>query len=276
MEYKPNPYFHPSASASVQLNDDPQVQELEKYPEEELQHITVAGMTSIIIPAYFLTYPLWHQTGNCIGSIREHTDKTKTPYEIILVINGETGIGFAEDKLKDTYCDKVIQNPENLGYAKAVNKGIRVAEGEFIAIMNNDVQVYEHWLEDMQEALQHLALVMATPMYGMPFARAVESKKLRDETFGKRIEETFSDFNDFSCVLTTKALFDEIGLFDEQFFMYGEDLDLIKRIEKIGKKKASTKRVNTHHIISSTASGINETPEWMNTARELLKKKWGE
>jgi GT2 family glycosyltransferase len=265
-------YFHPGASTPLPKVETTQ---LKQYASEGVKHTTIKGLTSIIIPAYFVNYPVFHQTGNCIGSIREHTDAEKTPYEIILVINGNTGVGFEEDKFKDTYANKVIQNPENLGWAKAANQGIRAASGEYICLINNDVQVFDHWLEDMQESLQHVNLIMATPMYGKPYARAIEAKQLRDETFGKKIEETFSDFNDFSCVLTTKDLFDEIGLFDEQFFIYGEDLDFIRRIEKIGKVKRSTKRVNTHHIIGSTSIAIDATAELMDNAREQLKEKWG-
>lgn len=283
-----NPFFYPTKStfgqgspdtapASIPIQKEISPSFLEQEQKIELptyddptaiEHQTIPGLTSIIIPAFFNNYPIFHQTGNCIGSIREHTDKEKTPYEIILVINGNTGITIDP---KDSLCDKVVQNEENEGYSKAVNKGIRTSFGEYIAIVNNDVQVFDHWLEDMQEALKDLSLVMATPMYGKPYARAVEANELREKGFGT----PYSDFTDFSCVLTTKALFDEIGLFDEQFFMYGEDLDLLRRMTKEHKKYASTKRVNTHHIIGSTSSGVNETPEIMNESKRRLNEKWG-
>ncbi len=274
-----NDYFHPTISTfgkgslegKEKLEVYPEKQEsVESAPKEEPQE----GFTSIIIPAYFNNYALFHQTGNCIGSIREHTDPVKTPYEIILVINGKTDIKFAD--LKQTFADKVIQSENNEGWAKAVNKGIRVAKGEFIALINNDAQVYDYWLEDLQESLKAgLDLVMGNPMYGMPFARAVESFNIRQKQLEKPIEETFVDFNDFSCVLTTKALFMQLGLFDEDFFMYGEDIDFLRRMDKEGKKHASTKRVAVHHIIGSTSMTIKETPEIMNESKEKLRLKWG-
>src|SRR3990167_4329859 len=134
-----------------------------------IPHEIIPGLTSIIIPIYNIDYSLMHYTGNCLGAVREHTDKTKTPYEIILVDNA------SPIKLEPSMypVEKVIVNEVNLGYAKAVNKGIRVSQGEYVCVMNNDTQVFEHWLEDMQEALTKLDLVMATPMYGEPFARAV-------------------------------------------------------------------------------------------------------
>ena len=228
--------------------------------------------TSIIIPVYFNSYQTFHLTGDCIGSIREHTNSVKTPYEIILVINGVTAIKL--ENLQQSYADKVITNEENLGFSKAVNKGIRVSKGEYIAIVNNDVKVFDHWLEDMQQVQQSgIDLVMGTPMHGEPFARAIEANKKREKTF--QVGLGISSFTDFSCVLTTKDLFNKIGLFDERFYMYCEDLDLIRRIEKVGGKVASTKLVNTHHIGQATSYGIGETPEIMNKSKELLKSIWG-
>jgi len=268
-----NPFFNP------EIEKNPQKEEFKSYPETKLEGAPTTepkkGFTSIIIPCFFNSYPVFHTTGNCIGSIREHTDKEKTPYEIIMIQNGETGIGFNQDNAKDSYAEKVIFNKENLGFAKAVNQGIRCAQGEYIAIVNNDVQVFDHWLEDMQEALQFVDLIQAYPMYGMPYGRATEANLLREKALEKSVEGSLDGFRDFSCVLTKKELFATVGLFDEDFFCYGEDLDLIRRIEKEGGKIASTKRVRTHHIISMTASGIMETPEIMNKSKELLKAKWG-
>lgn len=284
-----NPYFHPVekieevakkvADKIVTEAELVLTPEIKAYPEQVAENTPsiepIKGLTSIIMLAHFNSYQAFHTTGNAIGSIREHTDKEKTPYELILVQNGETGIGFTEDNFKDTYADKVIPNKENLGYAKAVNQGIRISSGEYIAVINNDVQVFDHWLEDLQEALQHVDLIQAYPMYGIPYGRAVESRTLREETLDKTVEECLDDFKDFSCILTRKELFQKIGLFDEQFFAYCEDLDLIRRIEKEGGKVASTKRVRTHHIISMTGSTLADTPKIMDESKEKLKAKWG-
>lgn len=268
-------YFHPEIKHGAFGKGTADDVKLKQYDpkDEDIEHTTVKGLTSIIIPAYFITYPLFHQTGNCIGSIREYTKK---PYEIILVMNGngKSVIPYSQGNYI-TNADKVIVNEENLGYAKAVNQGIRASQGEYIAVINNDVQVYENWLEDMQESLEHLDLVEATPMYGMPFARAKEARELRENTLHLPIEETFDPFRDFSCIMVKRTLFEELGTFNEEYFCYGEDIDLIKRMEEKNKKHASTKRVNIHHIIGSTASALPETPELMNEAKERLKARWG-
>lgn len=265
-----NKYF----SYNLTYNEPEKVITMDVYEpqDEEKKHETVKGLTSIIIPAYLNNYPIFHQTGNCIGSIRENTNKAETPYEIILVLNGKSIIPF--DDLAETYCDKVIQLDENEGYAKAVNRGIRAASGEYIAVLNNDIQVYDGWLKWMQKGLESVDLVMATPMYGKPWARAVEAQEIALESEGKKYEDIFSEFKDFSCFLTTKSVFDKVGLFDEQFFMYGECDDLLKRMDNDGLKYASTKIVPIHHIIGSTQ--IEDREGLMNQSKEKYKKKWGE
>ncbi len=267
-----NPYFNPEVKQeeSISLEVFEKVEhDVDIQPAE-----TVPGLTSIIMPVYLNSYPVFHYTGNAIGSIREHTDKSKTPYELIVVLQNAP-IKFG--KLEDTKADKVIELEENVGFAKAVNKGIRVASGEYIAIVNNDIMVFNRWLDEMISCLGRMDLVMATPMYGQPFARAVEAEELwHKEAESKISSESDSDFRDFSCVLTKKEVFDKVGLFDEQFFMYGEDLDFLRRMDQEGLKYASTKRVNIFHIISGTASGEANTPEIMNQSKEILKQKWGE
>ncbi len=280
-----NPYFQNKKDIVESQNVISEKKiEFKQYEEQNAkEHTTIPGLTSIIIPAYFNSYPVFHYTGNCIGSIREHTDSSLTPYEIILVQNGETGIGFTEKNARDAYTDKFIFNKENLGYAKAVNQGIRCANGEYIAIVNNDTMVFNHWLEDLQKCLQvenGPSLIQAYPMYGMPYARAKQSQQLRNETIIEgsidNITKTFDDFRDFSCVLTTKELFNKIGLFNEEYFAYGEDLDLVRRIEKAGGTVKSTKRVRIFHVIGATSTLMPETPEIMNKAKEKLKADWGE
>ncbi len=248
----------------------------EDQPESAPKEIPEKGLTSIIIPAYLVNYPVFHMLGNCIGSIKEHTDKEKTPYEIIVILNGnDTAIKFTS--LQEVNVDKVIVNEENMGFAYAVNQGIRCAKGEYIAVINDDVLVYDNWLEYLQPTLNQIDLVMATPMYGRAYARAVESR----EIYLKQIEkinglaDAFSDFIDFSCILTKKDLFNEVGLFNEDFFMYGEDLDFMRRMDKLGKKYASTKLVNTTHIIQGTANYVEGIADIMNKSKDKLREIWG-
>jgi len=234
-------------------------------------------LTSIIVAFYNTHYFQWHYTGNCLGTIREHTT---LPYELIIINNGSV----MPTDLHKKYSDKYIEFKKNVGVAKAWNRGIKEAEGDYIAILNNDIQVYENWLEAFHRCLEHIDLVMATPMYDDAFARAVEAKKRRAEWEKKPIKKTLVDFKDFSCFAVKKDFFKKIGPFDEKFFIYHEDLDLMKRMEKKDWKLKSTKLVNTHHIIGATAyflpkkefqkHGAESLSDIMNKNAAYLKRKW--
>lgn len=245
--------------------EEPQIQ------EEGTPHQTIEGMTSIVIPVYMNNYQLFHLTGNCIGSVREHTQDS---YELIVVDNGSS---IQPPNLQAYYADKVIKWDKNNGVSRAWNAGIRASFGEYIVLLNNDTQVYQGWLEGLKEALNSgLDLVMAHPMYSLsqPFARAVESGKvLKGETRFDPLEK------DFSCVMFKKSLVDEVGiegqgLFNEEFFNYCSDSDLFRRMDEAGKKYGMVDKVAIHHVIDATGYSIPETPEIMNKDKETFDRIW--
>ena len=89
-------------------------------------HEIIKGLTSIVIPIYIYDYSLMHYTGHTIGSIREHTDREKTPYEIVIVDNGSPTT-FPEPRMYKA--DKYVRNEQNEGVTKGWNKGIRISQG---------------------------------------------------------------------------------------------------------------------------------------------------
>jgi len=230
------------------------------------------GLTSIIIPIRNLDYANAHYTGNCIGCVRYFTNK---PYEIIIIDNASTvDLASATENFQQAV-DKYFRFDKNEGVAKAWNKGIEMAEGEYICMLNSDVEVYDYWVEDMHDALTMTNMVMATPMYAYPYGRADRAKKLRESVEG----DTLSDFCDFSCFMFKREILDKVGLFDENIEIgWGEDIDFKFRLEKAGLTFKSTKRVNTHHIGMATGFSMMNHGELVNEAmdknREYIKNKW--
>lgn len=233
-------------------------------------HEIIEGMVSIIIPIYLTDYSLLHYTGNCIGSVREHT---AAKYEIVVVDNGSP-LNLQDPQMYKA--DKYIRNESNIGVTKAWNQGIRMSQGEYIVLLNNDTMVFDEWLNELKDTLENgkLELVMATPMYGEPFARAHEAMLKRDEWCSKPLGESLSQFKDFACVMFRRKLIEEIGGFDEIFYNYASDTDFLKRIELNGGKYASTKRVPIFHIINATGNALSDNPEVMNKDKEAYAKKW--
>lgn len=147
----------------------------------------------------------------------------------------------------------LIANSENLGFASANNIAIRQSSGEYVLLLNPDTVVEEDTLR------QSLAFMDAHPeaggagvmMHNADGTLALESRRaiptpwvscLKMLGFTKRYYMSHLPWDQPSqievisgafCLLRKKAL-DEIGLLDEAFFMYGEDIDLSYRLLKGG------------------------------------------
>jgi GT2 family glycosyltransferase len=226
--------------------------------EQSFAHTVREGLVSIILPVYMNNYTLFHYTGNCIGSVREHT--YKEDYELVIVDNGSP---IQPPELTSYYAHRVIKNETNLGVTKAWNQGIRMSIGEYIVLLNNDVQVFDGWLVDMKAAIDRgeADLVMAHPMYSRtePFARAIEAGLVRA---GKKKLDALE--RDFSCVMFKRSLVEKIGLFDERFFNYCSDSDFLRRMDEAGYTWKILDQVATSHISDATGFSIAETPGIMD------------
>lgn len=241
--------------------------------EQTVEHKIIPGLVSIILPVYMVNYTLFHYTGNCIGSIKENTLtglKNEDPdYELIVVDNGSP---IQPPDLNAYYADKVIKNEKNLGVTKAWNQAIRMSQGEYIVLINNDVQVFWMWLRSLKAKCDEgYDLVMAHPMYSLtePFARGAQAWEAHE---GKK---KFDDVEkDFSCVMIKRSVFDEIGLFDEAFFNYCQDSDFFRRLEAAGKKWIMSDKVFTSHISDATGFSVPETPELMNIDKATFAQKY--
>lgn len=253
------------------FKDEPEKKQESVTSKEGISHEIIPGLVSIVMPIYMLNYQLFHYTGNAIGSIREHTNQKD--YELVIIDNGSP---VQPPSPKSYYAQRVIKNEKNLGVTKAWNQGIRCSVGEYICLMNNDVQVFQGWLDDMKKTLiDGYDLVMAHPMYSLtePFSRSVESWNIRNHRIAEA--KLYSDFKDFSCVMFKRSLLEEIGMFDEIFFNYYSDSDLFRRMDEGGKKYICAEMVPTSHLSYATGYEMKkEATEIEAKDKATFKEKW--
>ncbi len=197
---------------------------------------------------------------------------------------------------------RLIKNSENVGYAKANNQGIHLAKGKYILLLNPDTIVAEDTLS------QSLAFMDAHKDAGALGVRMIdgsgtylpESKRgfpspqtAFFKTFGlSSIFKKSKIFNNYhlghisefsnakvdvlsgAFMLFSKVTLDKIGLLDEQFFMYGEDIDISYRIKKGGFENyyfADTTII--HYKGESTKKGsINYVKTFYNAMIIFVKK----
>ncbi len=103
------------------------------------------GLTSIIVP-------VWNQiefTQQCIATLKSHT---RPAWELIVIDNGSTdGTGTYLAGVRDmsTVPVTVVSNATNVGFPAAINQGLRLARGEYLVMLNNDVVVTDGWLDQL-------------------------------------------------------------------------------------------------------------------------------
>jgi GT2 family glycosyltransferase len=234
----------------------------DKYPAI----ITYMMKLSIII----LSYNTKEVTERCLTSLLKslpHTKKLES--EVIVVDNGSTdGSGEMLQRHKAHRVLKVIKNNNNLGFAQANNQAIKVAKGQYILFLNSDVILNKinfirlvNYLDTKKE-VGVLTVKVQLPSgdidpashRGFPtvwnsFCYFFKLEKLlgRFPFIGRLFGGYHLAYLDLATAheidspsgafyLTRKKILDEVDGFDEQFFMYGEDLDLSYRIKEAGYK----------------------------------------
>jgi GT2 family glycosyltransferase len=212
-------------------------------------------MLSIII----VHYKTLKMTSETIRSIQN--SKLKTSYEIIVVDNASND-GSVELMRLEFPAVLFIENPQNDGFAKANNIGIKKSAGDYILLLNSDISLAPDALEKSLQYIEKnqnigvlgIKLVLPdgrldhtckrgfpTPMSAVYYFLKIHKKYPNSKKYG-HYTQSFVDENKTAIVdavvgafmLMPKEVIQSIGLLDESFFMYGEDLDYCYRVHSAG------------------------------------------
>lgn len=208
---------------------------------------------------------------NCLDSVLK--SEFKGSMEIIVVDDASSDGSLA---ILESYSTiKCIINKENSGFAKSINTGIRASQGEFCLLLNNDVVVDEKFVA----ALYHF-IVSKDKAFSVSskMVRYYERDKLDDAgdfynllgwAYKRGDGAPVSRYNKPTKIFSTCAgagiyrsqVFNEIGLLDESFFAYLEDVDLSYRALINGYSNYYTPLAICYHIGSATtADGQKYSP----------------
>lgn len=233
---------------------------------------------------------------DCLKSLRE---QTFTDFEIILVDNGSeddslnyTSINFPEVK--------IVRLSKNYGFAKAINEGVRNSNADYVVFLNNDTYADKNWLK---------SLVVYAKKY--PKAISINSKLLnyykRSKIDGVGIvinevgqarslgwqEEDKGQYDRAKYIfgatggasLFKRLAFIKVGLFDENFFMYSEEVDFAFRAQFLGYKSILCPKAIVYHKHKASAKRLPQHTEYWqfrnmyqtiikNFPTKVILKKW--
>jgi len=217
----------------------------------------------------------------------------KDNIEIIVIDNNSRDSSLEEARRLFPQVTYII-NRKNFGFSKAVNQGLRTAKAEAVLLLNPDTAIGSKTLQEMADFLDK------SPRTGIigpkllnpdgtrqlscrsfpgienaifnrysPLTRIFPGNKFSRKYLLSRSEDSQLkevDWVSGACMMIKKFLLDEIGLFDENFFMYCEDIDICLRAKKAGwevyylpqtqavhqirngKRRASLKSIIDHHL----------------------------
>lgn len=172
----------------------------------------------------------------CIQSIR---GKSQLRHEIILVENG----------MKRSLCDLVeqtIQYDHAIGFPKAINAGLQEARGDYICLMNDDVEIETpDWDRKLIQAMEKNGGWIISPITDFVANKYQHNSTYEDRGYREIIDAPYLHF---VCVIFPRSTFDQVGLLDERFSPgNSEDLDYCIRIRRAGGKMLVDPNVFVHH-----------------------------
>lgn len=226
---------------------------------------------------------------NCLASLNKLKDEVNL--EIYIVDNASTDDSFKKIKEKFPNCH-IISNSENLGFGRAHNLVLKRATTEFILILNPDTEVKEGTLSYMINFLEENPGVGAASCkvlldngkldwashrgFPTPLAAFLYYVLGNDSLYHltkRNLEEAHEvDAISGAFFLTRKSVLNKVGFFDEDFFMYGEDLDLCYRVKEAGLRVFYIPEVTIIHH-KGVSSGLKTHSQKITTADLETKKR---
>ena len=204
----------------------------------------------------------------CLDSLRRQTLRD---FEVILVDNNSTdgSVAFVEEAYPDV---TIIRNRANLGYGGANNAGIRASRGKYVVLLNNDTEVDPAWLAELVGPAEREAAV------GMCASKILNyyDRDVLDNTglllyrdgIGRgrgRLEKDAGQFDveeevffPSGCAgLYRREIFEQVGGFDEDFFLYVDDVDIGLRARLAGWKCVYAPGAIVYHKYSATTEAYS-------------------
>lgn len=234
----------------------------------------------------------------CLSSIYETVKNMN--FEIFVVDNNSSD-NSVEMVRKEFPQVHIIVNSENLGFARANNLAIKKCKGEYILILNPDCQLQQgalsflvNYLEghknvdvvapklvysdgSLQRSCRHFPSLLSDFFESIFLSELFPHNSflnryymgLWNHSYTKEVDQLFG-----ACFLIKKTCLDKVGIFDEQFFMYYDEIDLFYRIKKAkGRIVFYPDAVVVHHANKSSNQIFMLSRYWMYHSRILFFNK---
>ena len=226
----------------------------------------------------------------------------KPPAEVIVVENGSSdgSAAMVRERFPDVL---LVENPRNEGFAKGCNQGMRLARGRYVLLLNTDTEVAPDAIARLHRFLEEhpgygaaaprlvhasgatqrtvmafpnlwTPLFFATPLERwMPRSRELRRYFLRD---WDQEDERDVDQPPAACLLLRRAVLEQVGLFDEDLWLFFNDVDLSLRMARAGwRTRYLADATVVHHVGASTSKLGRFVPIWQKNRLAFYRKHYG-
>lgn len=242
------------------------------------------------ISVVIVNYNSWKVLEDCIKSI--DSLHTSLQVELLIVDNESPNDLFTTFQQKYPFIHW-IKNTGNNGFANGCNLGAQHATSDYLFFLNPDTRlkdgVLEHFLDiyskenigilsckqtNTNNSLHKYNLLFPTPIRVFGILRSLErafSKKRLEEYFKETKTRSYPDWISGSALFLSKKKFNEISKWNEDYWMYFEDVDICKKASLINMNCVITKEVSLFHLHGG-ASRTNPKTKAI-TKSEVIKSR---
>jgi GT2 family glycosyltransferase len=210
-----------------------------------------------------VSYKGWDRLGKCLDSLNKFTGNLFS-FEVIIVDNSSDETIKAIESRYPKF--RFIQNPVNGGFGNGCNLGATFADGKFILFLNPDTVVKEEEIgrllkaseqnpgffitscrQENEQGKESRAAGQFPGIWNLTGFQRSLARIFRPKRQEGDDEVLFPDWVSGSVIMIRKDIFQMIRGFDEDFWMYYEDVDICRRIHEAGGKTAFFRNITVEH-----------------------------
>ncbi|MEM2928921.1 MAG: glycosyltransferase family 2 protein [Nitrososphaerota archaeon] len=204
-------------------------------------------------------------------------------FEIILVDNGsiDGSVEYVKEKFGKEEKLKILALNQNMGFAQGNNEGFKIAKGEYVVFLNNDVRVKENWLKELIKIMEENSNIgAAQPKILLDDGIHIDAAGCFIDYMGRVyqrgvFEEDKGQYNSIdeifyakgAAIIIRRKVLEEVDIFDPSYFIYYDETDLCWRIWLKGYKVVYIPSSIIYHKGGATM-GKKRSPEAMFHARK--------
>ena len=222
--------------------------------------------------------PIWNQLEFTRACIENLIENTAYPYRLILIDNGsmdDTRHYLENLRSRKNLDVELIRNETNLGFVKAVNRGLAESSAEYVCILNNDTIPAPGWLENMVEfGNNHRDVGLMNPQCNGHLDTPIASyaKMLMEKNKGRYME--MNQCQGY-CMLIKREVIEKIGYLDEAFGIGGyDDTDYSMRAHKAGYRCVNVYSSYVYHRQHASFDAIGKRESLVAHGEAEYFKKW--